>query len=88
MEDLTEDQRNRLGADDLEWIGSTTPERRDKSLFLAKLLDVLTTPNTLHGWSTYPAPMRLLTLPSWTSSRKPGAGQVVLTSRGREIHHE
>lgn len=38
MEDLTEDQRNRLGADDLEWIRSVTPERRDRSLFQAKLL--------------------------------------------------
>lgn len=38
IEDLTEDQRNRLGADDLEWIGSITPERRDKSLFQAELL--------------------------------------------------
>ncbi|MCO4251217.1 hypothetical protein [Pseudarthrobacter raffinosi] len=38
MEDLTEDQRSRLNADDLAWIGSITPERRDRSLFQAKLL--------------------------------------------------
>ena len=38
LEDLTEAQRNRLGADTLEWIRSITPERRDQSLFQAKLL--------------------------------------------------
>ncbi|WP_051423486.1 hypothetical protein [Arthrobacter sp. MA-N2] len=38
LEDLTEDQRCRLDADDLEWAGSITPERRDRSLFQAKLL--------------------------------------------------
>jgi hypothetical protein len=38
LEDLTEDQRNRLDADDLEWINSITAERRDRSLFQAKLL--------------------------------------------------
>jgi hypothetical protein len=38
MEHLTEDQRNRLDADDLEWMDSITPERRDRSLFQAKLL--------------------------------------------------
>lgn len=31
LEDLTEDQRNRLDADDLEWISSITPEQRDQS---------------------------------------------------------
>ena len=39
LEDLTEDQRNRLDADDREWISSITPEQRDQSLFQAKLLD-------------------------------------------------
>jgi hypothetical protein len=38
LEDLTEDQRSRLDADDLEWAASVTPERRDRSLFQAKLL--------------------------------------------------
>ncbi|BCW73541.1 hypothetical protein [Arthrobacter sp. NicSoilB8] len=38
LEDLTEDQRSRLDPDDLEWAGSITPERRDRSLFQAKLL--------------------------------------------------
>jgi hypothetical protein len=38
LEDLTEAQRNRLDADDLQWITSITPERRDQSLFQAKLL--------------------------------------------------
>lgn len=38
LEDLTEDQRSRLDADDLEWAASITPERRDRSLFQAKLL--------------------------------------------------
>ncbi|MDQ0819182.1 hypothetical protein QFZ79_001737 [Arthrobacter sp. V4I6] len=33
LDDLTEDQRSRLDADDLEWAGSITPERRDRSLF-------------------------------------------------------
>lgn len=37
-EDLTEDQRSYLDADELEWAGSITPERRDRSLFQAKLL--------------------------------------------------
>ena len=37
LEDLTEDQRNLLDADDLEWISSITPEQRDQSLFQAKL---------------------------------------------------
>jgi hypothetical protein len=38
LEDLTEDQGRRLDADDLEWAASITPERRDRSLFQAKLL--------------------------------------------------
>lgn len=38
LEDLTENQRNLLGADDLERISSITPEQRDQSLFQAKLL--------------------------------------------------
>lgn len=38
LEDLTEDQRSRLDADDLEWADSITPERRDRSLFQTKLL--------------------------------------------------
>ncbi|TQS88045.1 hypothetical protein EU811_21640 [Arthrobacter sp. TS-15] len=38
LEDLAENRRNRLEADDLEWAGSITPERRDRSLFQAKLL--------------------------------------------------
>lgn len=38
LEDLTEDQRNRLDAEDLEWINSITPEQRDQSLFQATLL--------------------------------------------------
>ncbi|MFY9636939.1 MAG: hypothetical protein WAL27_19665 [Cellulosimicrobium cellulans] len=38
LEDLTEDQRTRLEADDLEWISSIRPEQRDRSLFQAKLL--------------------------------------------------
>ncbi|MFJ6313558.1 hypothetical protein [Pseudarthrobacter oxydans] len=38
LEDLTEDQRNRLDAEDLEWISSITPEQRDQSLFQAALL--------------------------------------------------
>ncbi len=38
LEDLTEDQRNRLDAEDLEWISSITPEQRDQSLFQATLL--------------------------------------------------
>lgn len=38
LEDLTEDERNHLDADDLEWINSITPEQRDRSLFQAKLL--------------------------------------------------
>ena len=38
LEDLTEDQRNLLDADDLEWISSITPEQRDQRLFQAKLL--------------------------------------------------
>ena len=38
LEDLTQDQRSRLDADDLAWSGSITPARRDRSLFQAKLL--------------------------------------------------
>jgi hypothetical protein len=38
LEDLTEDQRSRLDPDDLELVDSITSERRDKSLFQAKLL--------------------------------------------------
>jgi hypothetical protein len=38
LEDLTEDQRSRLDADELEWAGSINPDRRDRSLFQAKLL--------------------------------------------------
>lgn len=38
LEDLTEDERNRLEADDLEWISSIRPERHDRNLFQAKLL--------------------------------------------------
>jgi hypothetical protein len=38
LEDLSEDQRSRLDPDDLEWAASITPERRDRSLFQAKLL--------------------------------------------------
>lgn len=38
LEDLTQDQQSRLDADDLEWAGSITPARRDRSLFQAKLL--------------------------------------------------
>ncbi|MHA7293536.1 hypothetical protein [Arthrobacter sp. HLT1-21] len=38
MEDLTDSQRTQRNADDLEWMVSITPERRDKSLFQAKLL--------------------------------------------------
>jgi hypothetical protein len=38
LEDLTEDQRSRMDAEYLEWVGLITPERRDRSLFQAKLL--------------------------------------------------
>ena len=38
LEDLTGEQRNFLGPDDLEWMGQITPERRDRSLVQAKLL--------------------------------------------------
>ena len=38
LEDLTQDQRSLLDAEDLEWISSITPEQRDESLFQAKLL--------------------------------------------------
>ena len=38
LEDLTGDQRSRLDAEELEWAGSITPERRERSLFQAKLL--------------------------------------------------
>lgn len=38
LEDLTQDQRSRLEADDLEWAGLITSARRDRSLFQAKLL--------------------------------------------------
>lgn len=38
MEDLTSAEGNQLGVDDLEWMASITPERRDKSLFQARLL--------------------------------------------------
>lgn len=37
-EDLAAEQRDSLGPDDLEWMNSITPERRDRSLFQAKLL--------------------------------------------------
>lgn len=38
LEDLTTEQRTFLGPDDLEWMDSITPERRDRSLLEAKLL--------------------------------------------------
>ena len=38
LEDLTEDQRSRLDAEELEWAGLITTERRDRSLFQARLL--------------------------------------------------
>jgi len=38
LEDLTADQRSVLGPDDVEWMESITRERRDRSLFQAKLL--------------------------------------------------
>jgi hypothetical protein len=38
LEDLTEDHRSRLDADELEWAPPITPGRRDRSLFQAKLL--------------------------------------------------
>lgn len=38
MEDLSAGERNLLGAEDLEWMESITPEQRDKSLFPARLL--------------------------------------------------
>lgn len=38
LEDLTAEQRSMLGPDDLEWMDSITPERRDRSRFQAKLL--------------------------------------------------
>lgn len=38
MEDLNDEELSRLSADDLEWLDTITPERRDKSLFQAKLL--------------------------------------------------
>ena len=38
LEDLTEDQRSRMDPEYLEWAGSITPARRDRSLFQAKLL--------------------------------------------------
>lgn len=37
-EDLSADERNDLEAGDLDWMESVTPERRDRSLFQAKLL--------------------------------------------------
>ncbi|MFN3924311.1 MAG: hypothetical protein ACK4K6_11765, partial [Pseudarthrobacter sp.] len=38
LEDLTAEQRSMLGPDDVEWMESITQERRDRSLFQAKLL--------------------------------------------------
>jgi hypothetical protein len=38
LEDLSSDERKLLEADDLEWLESITLERRDQSLFQAKLL--------------------------------------------------
>lgn len=38
LDDLTAEQRSLLGPDDIEWMDSITPERRDRSLFQAKLL--------------------------------------------------
>lgn len=38
VEDLTPEQRRGLDADDIEWMDSVTPERRDRSLLQAKLL--------------------------------------------------
>jgi hypothetical protein len=41
LEDLTAEQHSVLGPDELEWMGSITPERRERSLFQAKLLAAL-----------------------------------------------
>lgn len=38
LEDLTAEQRGELGPDDIEWMDSITPQRRDRSLRQAKLL--------------------------------------------------
>ncbi|MET3721272.1 MULTISPECIES: hypothetical protein [unclassified Arthrobacter] len=35
---MTEDQRSHLDPDDLDWMDSIIPERRDRSLLQAKLL--------------------------------------------------